>query len=184
MSGSLSTEVKAEPNLVPILDMVFQLITFFMLVMTFATAGVDKDLKLPVVGSARPVETRNEDLLVLSIGLDKDASKEAKKDVYCLKYLAQPISNVRAFIAEEGENSRLAAKMKVEEVATVRNIKNCRTEEEREKLKELPARVVIRADRKAPYKVVDEVLVACQNNGYRNFVLKAMSAEPKLASRK
>ena len=38
MSGKLSQEVKAEPNLTPILDMVFQLVTFFMLVINFKTA--------------------------------------------------------------------------------------------------------------------------------------------------
>jgi feruloyl esterase len=42
-----------EPNLTPILDMVFQLITFFMLVINFQAAAVDMSLKLPVVGSAR-----------------------------------------------------------------------------------------------------------------------------------
>lgn len=44
---------KAEPNLTPILDMVFQLITFFMLVINFKSASMDLELKLPVLGSAR-----------------------------------------------------------------------------------------------------------------------------------
>ena len=35
--------------------MVFQLITFFMLVINFKSAEMDLSLKLPVVGSARPV---------------------------------------------------------------------------------------------------------------------------------
>ena len=49
------------------LDMVFQLITFFMLVITFKSAELDMSLKLPVVGSARPVDTTAHDLLVLNI---------------------------------------------------------------------------------------------------------------------
>ena len=36
--------------------MVFQLITFFMLVINFKSAELDLTLKLPVVGSARPVD--------------------------------------------------------------------------------------------------------------------------------
>ena len=56
MSGSVSNAAKAEPNLTPILDMVFQLITFFMLVINFKSAELDLSLKLPVVGSARPRE--------------------------------------------------------------------------------------------------------------------------------
>ncbi len=35
MSGSLATAANAEPNLTPMLDMVFQLVTFFMLVINF-----------------------------------------------------------------------------------------------------------------------------------------------------
>ena len=58
MAGRMSQEVKAEPNLTPMLDMVFQLITFFMLVMKFKSAEIDFNLSLPVVGSARPVEQR------------------------------------------------------------------------------------------------------------------------------
>ena len=55
MSGSHAAD-RAEPNLTPILDMVFQLITFFMLVISFRAADFDKALVLPVVGSAAPAE--------------------------------------------------------------------------------------------------------------------------------
>src|SRR5437868_15481386 len=69
MSAALHSSESAEPNLTPILDMVFQLITFFMLVLNFQSAALDKSLKLPVVGSARPVDTKSEDLLVLNVNL-------------------------------------------------------------------------------------------------------------------
>ena len=56
MSGSVpGGGVKAEPNLTPILDMVFQLITFFMLVINFKAAELDLSLQLPVIGSAKPL---------------------------------------------------------------------------------------------------------------------------------
>ncbi len=77
MSASIMQKTKAEPNLTPILDMVFQLITFFMLVINFKSASLDLSLKLPIVGSARPVETKGmEDLLILNI------TKEGKLIVY------------------------------------------------------------------------------------------------------
>ena len=60
--------LSAEPNLTPILDMVFQLITFFMLVINFKAASMDLDLHLPVVGSARPVDTKGqEELIILNV---------------------------------------------------------------------------------------------------------------------
>ena len=46
-------KVKAEPNLTPILDMVFQLITFFMLVINFK-AGRDRFQLETCRWSARP----------------------------------------------------------------------------------------------------------------------------------
>ena len=59
---------EGKPNLVPMLDMVFQLITFFMLVINFKTASLDRNLLLPAVGSARPVDTGGRDrLLVLNL---------------------------------------------------------------------------------------------------------------------
>jgi biopolymer transport protein ExbD len=67
MSGSASS-TKLEPNLTPILDMVFQLITFFMLVINFKAAELDLTLKLPVLGSAKPLpEGPNTKILVLNV---------------------------------------------------------------------------------------------------------------------
>jgi biopolymer transport protein ExbD len=67
MTASLG-EKGAEPNMTPILDMVFQLITFFMLVINFQGAALDRSLQLPVLGSARPVDNQGQDdLLVLNI---------------------------------------------------------------------------------------------------------------------
>ena len=58
----------AEPNLTPILDMVFQLITFFMLVMNFKAAELDLSLQLPVLTSAKPLpEGTKVKLLVLNV---------------------------------------------------------------------------------------------------------------------
>jgi biopolymer transport protein ExbD len=56
MTASLSNKARAEPNLTPILDMVFQLITFFMLVINFKANLMDKAMDLPVIGSARPLD--------------------------------------------------------------------------------------------------------------------------------
>src|SRR5262245_65987269 len=97
MSGSMSHAASAEPNLTPILDMVFQLITFFMLVINFKSASMDLDLKLPVVGSARPVEHEGEDLLVLNI------NSEGKLRVY-----GQLIANVDGYIRQEAQASLLS----------------------------------------------------------------------------
>src|SRR5881396_1237849 len=89
----------AEPNLTPILDMVFQLITFFMLVINFKSASMDLTLKLPVIGSARPVDTKGqEDLLTLNIDSRGD-----------LKVYGQR-KEIDSYIAGEAQASLLAAR--------------------------------------------------------------------------
>src|SRR5580704_7060567 len=64
------SQLKAEPNLTPMLDMVFQLVTFFMLVINFKTNQIDTQMDLPVVGSARPVEA--DGLLLLMVNINKN----------------------------------------------------------------------------------------------------------------
>src|SRR6185437_882999 len=70
MSASTTLD-KAEPNLTPLLDVVFQLITFFMLVINFSNENYDARVRLPVAGSARPIEegekAAGEDRLVLNV---------------------------------------------------------------------------------------------------------------------
>src|SRR4030095_12681174 len=64
--SSYSSQVQL--NLTPMLDMVFQLITFFLLVINFQSASLEQNLALPAVGSAKPVDTHGyDDVLVLNI---------------------------------------------------------------------------------------------------------------------
>lgn len=152
MSGSVSTEVKAEPNLTPMLDMVFQLVTFFMLVINFKSAEMDLSLKLPVVGSARPVDTHGQrGLLVLNI--DNAGS---------LKIYGRTIKDIERYIAQEAHASRMEARI---------------ASDDSEAGQDLPTTIVIRADRATPFKMLNRVIKSCQENGFRKFALKAVNKE-------
>jgi biopolymer transport protein ExbD len=152
MSGQLSQEVKAEPNLTPVLDMVFQLITFFMLVINFKSAELDLSLKLPVVGSARPVETHGQrGLLVLNID-----------DSGNLRIYGRVIKDIESYVAKEAAASRIAARIE---------------SPDSEAGQDLPTTIVIRADRATPFRMINRVIKACQDNGFRKFALKAMNKE-------
>lgn len=152
MSGSLSHSASAEPNLTPILDMVFQLITFFMLVINFKTAAMDLDLKLPVVGSARPVDTQGaEDLLILNINMQGQ-----------LRVYGQVIDDIAGYIAKESQASLMLAR---------------RTQADLKVGDELPSTVVIRADKGTPFSMLNSIIQTCQSKGYRKFALKAMNQE-------
>jgi biopolymer transport protein ExbD len=148
--SSLPSAEQAEPNLTPILDMVFQLITFFMLVINFQTAALDMSLKLPVVGSARPTDKGAEDLLVLNV-------------------------NTRGELMVFGGVKDPAKFLTVEAQATRRHL-----ELQGKKIKqgeELPTLVVVRADSKTPFDLLNKVLTECQNHGFRKFALRAMNRE-------
>jgi biopolymer transport protein ExbD len=152
MSGSTSSEVKAEPNLTPILDMVFQLITFFMLVINFKSAELDLTLKLPVVGSAQPVESQGQTkLLILNID-----------DAGNLKIYGTPKPDIERYIRGEAADRMKAAGLKQEDI---------------EAGEELKTTIVIRADRATPFGKLNKVIKACQDNGFRQFALKAIKKE-------
>jgi biopolymer transport protein ExbD len=152
MAARLSQDVKAEPNLTPILDMVFQLITFFMLVINFKSAEMDLSLKLPVVGSARPVSTQGR-TGVLVLNIDRDG---------VLKIYGRPIDDTAAYIRTEAMANMLASRLTSQDIAAG---------------KELPTTVVIRADRATPFRMINRVIKACQENGFRSFALKAVERE-------
>jgi biopolymer transport protein ExbD len=154
MAGSVVQEVKADPNLTPLLDMVFQLITFFVLVINFKSAELDLSLNLPVVGSARPVDTTARDLLVLNI--DSTGT---------VKLFGRPVSDIEGYIAREAVRSQLTAGM---------------TAAQLQKGEELPTTVVIRADSAIPFKMLNRVIVACQENHFRQFALKALDKMPNV----
>lgn len=145
MSGPAA---EGEADLTPILDMVFQLITFFMLVMNFKAAALDMTLKLPVVGSAMPANTNGqEELLVLNLTPTGDLTVYGEK------------VDLDQYISVEAEVSRMALKHK--------------TGKEIDPGEDLPTMIVIRSDESARFKDLYRVIKACQDRGYRNFALKA-----------
>lgn len=154
MSASLNGEVRAEPNLTPLLDVVFQLITFFMLVINFSQDNFDSRIKLPVAGSARPQDDAarlNDERLVLNI--------DSKGNL---------IFNGQVLSADEANG-----KIKLEAQIARQNIKTLRGKVTQGEA--LPARVVIRADRDTPFSPIFAMIKTCQNNGYEKFDLKAMN---------
>jgi biopolymer transport protein ExbD len=157
MSGKArSGGVKAEPNLTPILDMVFQLNTFFMLVINFKSAELDQTLNLPVVGSARPVETHGtEKLLTLNIRNEKG------HPAINLYGVIIPEDEIKKYIFREAHAAMMAAKLTQEDITTGG--------------KELPDIVIIRADETCPFGNVNYVITACQEEGFRRFALKALA---------
>jgi biopolymer transport protein ExbD len=140
-------DLKADPNLTPILDMVFQLVTFFMLVINFKAASLETSLRLPVIGSALPVEGGDRDMLVLNI------MRDGKLRMY------GEGRDVETCIADEAKTAR-------------RNVPTALART----TNELPTTVIIRADRQTPYHLVHQVIQTCWAHGFRNFQYRALNS--------
>jgi biopolymer transport protein ExbD len=152
--ATFGTEIKAEPNLTPLLDVVFQLITFFMLVINFSTENYDQRVRLPVAESARPVEDAQqiaEDRLVLNI--DQDGHLLINGEV-------QPLHRAIQTIKHQADLVKLNLK-----VGGVKLDANGG----------LPTTIVLRADKETSFASLNNLIKACQNNGFRKFALKAMT---------
>jgi biopolymer transport protein ExbD len=67
MSHPGGSDMKAEPNLTPLLDMVLQLVMFFMLVANFTMQDVNEDVLLPPASQAKASEPAKSDVLYLNI---------------------------------------------------------------------------------------------------------------------
>jgi biopolymer transport protein ExbD len=138
---------RAEPNLTPLLDMVFQLITFFMLVINFKGASMDLSLKLPVLGSARPLEKVGKlEPMLLNINADGGVHYYGRLEEI------EPLMAKEARILKE----RLRAEGTPAEG-------------------DFPVAVVIRADRAVPFHQLNHVIEVCQKHGFRQFSLSAMT---------
>jgi biopolymer transport protein ExbD len=155
MSASLSHKLKAEPNLTPLLDVVFQLITFFMLVINFSSENYDQRVHLPVASSARPIEEPeqvSEDRLVLNV--DSEGHLLIAGEV-------QPLHQALQTIKHQADLVRL-------------NLKAAGTKVDASGA--LPTTIIFRADKDATFGTVNPLIKGCQSNGFRKFALKAMNA--------
>jgi len=145
------SSVKAEPNLTPMLDMVFQLVTFFMLVINFKANQIDMAMDLPVVGTARPVDTKGQ-LTLLLININN-------KGQYTVFNKPFDDAQIKNYIMGQAELDRLAERRKNRAF---------------EDTDDLPTVVVIRADRNTPFAKLSLILKMCQDAHYRNFAFAAL----------
>jgi biopolymer transport protein ExbD len=133
------------------LDMVFQLVTFFMLVINFKANQMDLQMDLPVVGTARPVDTKGQlSLLMINI------NNKGEYTVFNRPYTDAAMNN---YIVGQAELDRLAER---------RKDRNFSDDDD------LPTIVIIRADRNTPFEKLSRVLKMCQDVHYRNFAFRAL----------
>jgi len=145
--GPSGSDIKAEPNLTPLLDMVLQLLMFFMICVNFVTEQVNEDIQLPKAQAARPMEKTEIDVLFLNL------TAEGK-----LKVLSQDqaigLPEIKVYLRRQYADAERVAKD-----GKVRTA------------------VVIRADQNANYADVFKVMQACKEVKYNRLRFRAIMKE-------
>src|SRR5260370_39847982 len=109
MSHIAGADIKSEPNLIPLLDLVFQLIMFFMICVNFVSEQVNESIMLPISQSARAMDKGEVEVLVLNMDPEGKVMVVGRPDP--LKTLGQKISFLRTYYANaKGTAEALADK--------------------------------------------------------------------------
>jgi biopolymer transport protein ExbD len=144
----------AEGDMTPMIDMTFQLIAFFMVLVNFSEAEQSEAVKLPSSELAKPPEMPVEKPLTVQLGFIRTDTGEIIRPVAVfgtqefglaggMEVLRQPLSEERQLLQLRGDDS-------------ARN-----------------ATIIIRADREWKTGEVQELIKICQDIGFEKFVLRA-----------
>jgi biopolymer transport protein ExbD len=139
----------ADPNLTPLLDVVLQLIMFFMITVNFVqTEALNEDVNLPSAQAAVPLAENADDYIFLNmnrkgklVGYLEDLNNEVK---------------LRAHLMREAEARRRAA-------------------QEKGRKGDVNIVIVLRADKEARYADIWHVLDTCQKAGYKRWQLRVLT---------
>jgi biopolymer transport protein ExbD len=93
--------VSAEPDMTPMIDMTFQLIAFFMVLLNFGESEMDARIKLPSSQLAKPPDAAFEYPLVVQ--LTSDDRVIFGGDVMPIEGLSQPLSNEARYLKLNGQ---------------------------------------------------------------------------------
>lgn len=152
-----STESKPpEADVTPMIDIVFQLIAFFMVISNFEQQQADERVTLPRDQLAKPPEVRRENSVVLNLGFEKDRDGNIVDQVPRLFFSGE------SFTVEES-----AARLR-KEAQFYTTIGTDIAE----------VTVEIRADRNVDSGLVQKLIQMCQEDGieFQRFALKATQA--------
>jgi biopolymer transport protein ExbD len=152
--GANFDKIKAEPNLVPLLDVVLQLIMFFMLTVNFVEADENNEkVKLPPAQSGVPLDKTISNVLFLNMDekgrvllFNGQALDTRTKDGR---------SKIKSYLDKQRERAELMARRAGKDGGELDRYM-----------------VVLRADRGAKYRDVNRLLQLCEEAGYRRWQIR------------
>ena len=151
-------------DMTPMIDVVFQLIIFFMVVLSFKKEEVEAGLVLPVADEAKPQAKKQEDLFVVNVLSDKNRIQTGEDDQ------GRPVFKFPPYVMRGQPKSELDLLKLMEEKA---GLSKARSEK-----KEVEAAVIIRGDRDTSWWQMFQAMRMCQQAGFFKVYLKTMTRPP------
>jgi biopolymer transport protein ExbD len=152
-----SSSGDAEVDMTPMIDIVFQLIAFFMVITNFEQTQADERVKLPRDALARPAEQKLEHEMTLNIGYERD--------------LEGNLTDANPYLFNFGLVDKTPPLGCQEQLATeVRLYK-----QKQIKIEEVT--IKIRSDAEVQTGVVQEMIKLCQDAGFEKFAMSAISGD-------
>jgi biopolymer transport protein ExbD len=147
-----SSSGAAEPNLTPLLDMVLQLVMFFMLCANFVMEQVNESIKLPTAIAAKALDKTTADYLILNV--------DERGVVTVGGETLDNAVKVQGYLADRAALDKGRAKPADWEAGKGRSL------------------VILRAHKDCPFKAVHDVMAGCRRAGYADVRLRALKGDP------
>lgn len=158
MSQSASPD-KCEPNMTPLLDVILQLVMFFMLCANFVMDQVNESIKLPDAIEAKALDKDVTEYIILNVAADGRVLTNNDDDDQGLVNQIQ----VENFLKTRYKLDQLAAVPQDWEAGKGRSV------------------IIVRAHKDCSFKMVHDVMAACSKIGYTNIQLRAIKVDPNAA---
>ncbi len=153
MSGGPSHDsVKCEPNLTPLLDIVLQLVMFFMLCTHFVAEKLNESIKLPLAIEAKSLDKTVNNYMILNI--DEKGITTVDGEV-----MDNP-TQVGTYMKRMNDLDKARTKPQDWEKGKGRSL------------------VILRGSRDCNFKQINDVMLACKRAGYSDIQLRAIKASP------
>jgi len=148
---------KCEPNFTPLLDLVLQLVMFFMLCANFVIEQTDVKIKLPKANAAKALPADEGDPIFLNVKM--------KPDNTGAQVLLSPTQR-------EGDNATLDNAVQVQNYLN----RKAKSETARTGKPKPEATIILRIDEMVPFSETYPIMRACRNAGYVKVQLRAEKA--------
>ena len=155
--GDSGTEESIAPDMTPLIDVCFQLITFFVMIMTIAKDEQAEKIRLPVAQTPALIEEE---------GIPDSININVNKDARCMSWGLEIDLNTEAGWA------LLDKRLAIESAISRRSGDPAKIKEEG-----LPTTLILRIDYDVDYEIFRKVMDACRKAKFTKYQLKAKERE-------